>query len=46
MQQPENQSKKYTTLFTTTDEGYIKIPQFQRDSVWAESRIEASPEIE
>src|ERR1019366_2302059 len=34
MQQPENQSKKYTTLFTAIDEGYIKIPQFQRDFVW------------
>lgn len=38
MQQPENQSKKYTTLFTAIDEGYIKIPQFQRDFVWEKER--------
>jgi hypothetical protein len=34
MQQPENQSKKYTTLFTGIDDGYIKVPQFQREFVW------------
>jgi hypothetical protein len=38
MQQPENQSKKYTSLFTAIDEGYIKIPQFQRDFVWDKQR--------
>ncbi len=38
MHQPENQSKKYTTLFTAIDEGYIKIPQFQRDFVWDKVR--------
>src|SRR5438046_1733132 len=38
MQQPENQSKKYTTLFTLIDDGYIKIPQFQRDFVWEKER--------
>lgn len=37
MQQPENQSKKYTTLFNNIDEGYIKIPQFQRDFVWTKT---------
>jgi uncharacterized protein with ParB-like and HNH nuclease domain len=35
MKQPENQSKKYSTLFTHIDDGYIKIPQFQRDFVWS-----------
>lgn len=38
MQQPENQSKKYSTLFTAIDDGYIKIPQFQRDFVWGKVR--------
>jgi hypothetical protein len=34
MKQPENQSKKYATLFSDIDTGRIKIPQFQRDFVW------------
>ena len=34
MQQPENQSKRYSTLFNDIDSGRIKIPQFQRDFVW------------
>jgi hypothetical protein len=34
MKQPENQSKKYATLFADIDSGRIKIPQFQRDFVW------------
>lgn len=38
MKQPKNQSKKYSTLFTAIDEGYIKIPQFQRDFVWDKQR--------
>ena len=32
--QPENQSKKYETLFVDIDEGRVKIPQFQRNFVW------------
>jgi len=32
--QPENQSKKYQTLFNEIDEGRVKIPQFQRNFVW------------
>ena len=35
MQQPENQSKKYSVLFTDIDVGRIKVPQFQRDFVWS-----------
>ena len=38
MQQPENQSKKYSSLFNDIDGGKIKIPQFQRDFVWAKIR--------
>ncbi|MBP7482134.1 MAG: DUF262 domain-containing protein [Lacunisphaera sp.] len=34
MKQPENQSKKYASLFADIDCGRIKIPQFQRDFVW------------
>lgn len=34
MKQPENESKKYSIVFSRIDEGYIKIPQFQRDFVW------------
>ena len=34
MQQPENQSKKYSVLFNDIDVGRIKVPQFQRDFVW------------
>ena len=35
MLQPENQSKKYESLFNDIDSGRIKIPQFQRDFVWS-----------
>ena len=38
MKQPENQSKKYSALFTDIDEGRIMIPQFQRDFVWAKAQ--------
>lgn len=31
---PENQTKKYDSLFTDIDEGRIKIPKFQRSFVW------------
>lgn len=38
MQQPENQSKKYTNLFNDIDIGRIKLPQFQRDFVWGKDK--------
>jgi len=38
MKQPENQSKKYTSLFNDIDEGRVKIPQFQRDFVWSKAQ--------
>jgi len=38
MKQPENQSKKYSALFSQIDEGYVKIPQFQRDFVWSKDQ--------
>ncbi|HRI47697.1 MAG TPA: DUF262 domain-containing protein [Ignavibacteriaceae bacterium] len=38
MQQPENQSKKYTNLFNDIDTGRIKLPQFQRDFVWGKEK--------
>lgn len=38
MQQPENQSKKYTNLFNDIDNGRIKLPQFQRDFVWGKEK--------
>ncbi len=38
MKQPENQSKKYSTLFTDIDEGRVKVPQFQRDFVWTKAQ--------
>lgn len=38
MQQPENQSKKYTNLFNDIDNGRIKLPQFQRDFVWEKEK--------
>ena len=41
MQQPENQSKKYSTLFNDIDQGRIKIPQFQRDFVWVKAQTAA-----
>jgi uncharacterized protein with ParB-like and HNH nuclease domain len=34
MKQPENQSKTYASVFAQIDDGYIKIPQFQREFVW------------
>ncbi len=34
MKQPENQSKKYSSLFNDIDEGRVKVPQFQREFVW------------
>ncbi len=36
--QPENQSKKYQTLFNEIDEGRVKIPQFQRSFVWEKEK--------
>ena len=41
MQQPENQSKKYSALFADIDGGKIKIPQFQRDFVWGKAKTAA-----
>lgn len=38
MLQPENQSKKYKTLFTEIETGRIKIPMFQRDFVWSKEQ--------
>ncbi len=38
MLQPENQSKKYESLFTEIDDGKIKIPMFQRDFVWSKEQ--------
>lgn len=32
--QPENQNKKYETLFVEIDGGQIKLPMFQREFVW------------
>lgn len=34
MRQPEPQPAKYNTLINKIQEGYIKIPKFQRDFVW------------
>lgn len=34
MQQPKNDTKKYSTLLDEIDTGEIKIPQFQREFVW------------
>lgn len=34
MLQPENQNKKYETLFVEIDGGQIKLPMFQREFVW------------
>ena len=34
MKQPENQSKTYASVLAQIDDGYIKIPQFQREFVW------------
>jgi hypothetical protein len=38
MQQPENQSKKYESLFADIDTGRMKIPMFQRDFVWTKEQ--------
>ncbi|RME70737.1 MAG: DUF262 domain-containing protein [Chloroflexi bacterium] len=38
MQQPENRSRKYTSLFTDIDDGRIKIPDFQRNFVWSKEQ--------
>ncbi|WP_082092968.1 GmrSD restriction endonuclease domain-containing protein [Methanosarcina siciliae] len=35
MLQPQNQNKKYEHLFSDIDQGYLKIPKFQRDFVWS-----------
>src|SRR5437762_12610327 len=32
--QPDNQNKKYESLFVEIDTGQIKLPMFQRDFVW------------
>ena len=32
--QPENQNKKYESLFLEIDTGQIKLPMFQREFVW------------
>ena len=41
MKQPENWIKKYAVLFDDICEGRIKIPQFQRDFVWAKVQMAA-----
>lgn len=38
MLQPQNQNKKYDHLFSAIDQGYIKIPMFQREFVWSKSQ--------
>lgn len=38
MLQPENQSKKYESLFNDIDTGKMKIPMFQRDFVWTKDQ--------
>ncbi len=38
MLQPENQPKKYLTLFADIDTGRTKIPMFQRDFVWSDEQ--------
>ncbi|OGO39422.1 MAG: hypothetical protein A2W35_13395 [Chloroflexi bacterium RBG_16_57_11] len=38
MLQPENQSKKYESLFSEIDSGRTKIPMFQRDFVWTKEQ--------
>lgn len=38
MLQPENQSKKYASLFDDIDSGRMKIPMFQRDFVWTKEQ--------
>lgn len=38
MLQPQNQNKKYDHLFSAIDQGYIKIPIFQREFVWSKSQ--------
>jgi Protein of unknown function DUF262 len=38
MLQPENQPKKYQTLFADIDTGRTKIPMFQRDFVWSDEQ--------
>ncbi len=38
MLQPENQPKKYHTLFADIDTRRTKIPMFQRDFVWSDEQ--------
>lgn len=38
MLQPQNQNKKYEHLFSDIDQGYLKIPKFQRDFVWSQAQ--------
>ncbi|AKB74644.1 hypothetical protein MSLAZ_1383 [Methanosarcina lacustris Z-7289] len=38
MLQPQNQNKKYEHLFSDIDQGYLKIPKFQRDFVWSKAQ--------
>jgi hypothetical protein len=38
MLQPENQPKKYLTLFADIDTGRTKIPMFQRNFVWSDEQ--------
>ncbi|MCQ1535356.1 DUF262 domain-containing protein [Methanosarcina sp. KYL-1] len=38
MLQPQNQNKKYEHLFSDIDQGYLKIPKFQRDFVWSQAK--------
>ena len=38
MQQPENRNQKYERLFLDIDNGFIKIPKFQREFVWSKEQ--------
>jgi len=38
MLQPENQTKKYDSLFLAIDGGTIKIPNFQRKFIWGKQQ--------
>lgn len=38
MLQPENNNKKYESLFNEIDTGQIKIPMFQREFVWEKEK--------
>lgn len=38
MRQPENVNIKFSNLISQIDNGYIKIPQFQREFVWSKTK--------